>query len=86
MSAEQRARRLKALVNGEAIPHRTSEVESYITVSQGIATMGPEGELQSSELVQMADDALYRAKGSGRNAIIVAGADSKIQEELSLNL
>jgi hypothetical protein len=36
--------------------------------------------------VKMADDALYKAKDAGRNAIIVAGADSQTQEELSLNL
>jgi diguanylate cyclase (GGDEF)-like protein len=72
------AQRLKTLVNGEAIPHKTSEVESHITVSQGLATMRPEGEMQPAELVQMADDALYRAKASGRNAIIVAGASSQV--------
>lgn len=80
------AQRLKALVNGEAIPHKTSEVERYITVSQGLATMMPEDDLQPADLVQMADDALYRAKDSGRNAILVAGAGSQVQEELSLNL
>ena len=80
------AQRLKALVNDEAIPHKSSEVAPYITVSQGVATLTPGGELQPAEMVQMADDALYRAKDSGRNTIIVAGSGSQAQEELSLNL
>jgi diguanylate cyclase (GGDEF)-like protein len=80
------AQRLKALVNNEAIPHKASEVADFITVSQGLVTITPEGDLQPEEVVKMADDALYKAKDSGRNTIIVAGAENQAQEELSLNL
>ena len=80
------AQRLKELVNNEAIAHKASEVADYITVSQGLVTITPEGDLQPEELVKMADDALYKAKDSGRNTIIVAGAEDQAQEELSLNL
>ncbi len=78
------AQRLKALVNEEAIPHKSSEVESFITVSQGLATVTPDGDLKPEDLVKMADEALYNAKDSGRNAIVVAGAGAPPQAELSL--
>jgi diguanylate cyclase (GGDEF)-like protein len=42
-----------------------------ITVSIGLATMGPQRETRS-ELMRAADAALYRAKDSGRNRVCVA--------------
>jgi diguanylate cyclase (GGDEF)-like protein len=81
------AQRLKALIINEAIPHKASRVEDFITVSQGLVTVRPDSELSPEELVKMADDALYKAKDAGRNMIIVAGAKPpEPQEELSLNL
>jgi len=82
------AQRLKALVNTEAIPHKTSLGEAFITVSQGIATVQPEGDadILSEAVIKLADDALYDAKDSGRNAIIVSGEGLYVQEELSLKL
>jgi diguanylate cyclase (GGDEF)-like protein len=65
------ATRLKELVSAEAIPHSSSEVASHITISQGVVTVSPDGDLDGAELIKMADTALYRAKGSGRNAIAV---------------
>ena len=80
------AQRLKALVNTEAIPHKTSLGEPFITVSQGIVTVEPDGDLLPEQVIKLADDALYDAKDSGRNAIIVAGEGLHLQEELSLKL
>jgi diguanylate cyclase (GGDEF)-like protein len=68
------AQRLKALIVTEAIPHEASLItEGYITVSQGLVTVLPEGEMLPEEIIKLADDAMYEAKGSGRNAIAVAG-------------
>lgn len=50
-------------VNGTGLP---------VTVSIGVA--GAAGPTTTEELLQRADDALYRAKGSGRNRVHVAGA------------
>jgi diguanylate cyclase (GGDEF)-like protein len=71
-SAMRTASRLRDLVNEERIPHETSLAEKYITVSQGVITVQPDGELQPVGLVKRVDDALYRAKDSGRNTIAVA--------------
>jgi diguanylate cyclase (GGDEF)-like protein len=66
------AQRLKDLVLQEAIPHKASDEFGVITVSQGVITATPEGECDPQDIIQLADDALYRAKKSGRNAIDVA--------------
>ena len=74
VSAMRTATRLRELVNAEGIPHEGSEVAAHITVSQGLVTVRPEGDLDPTKLVEMADKALYRAKESGRNGIEVTDA------------
>ncbi len=71
-SALRTATRLKELVEVEAIPHEFSSVADHITVSQGVYTAMPEGEMVPSDLIKPADQALYRAKDTGRNTITVA--------------
>ncbi|NQY03301.1 MAG: GGDEF domain-containing protein [Halieaceae bacterium] len=70
-AARRTASRLQSLVLDERIPHPNSEVSDYITISQGVVTVTPDGELQPGELINRADEALYAAKGAGRNTISV---------------
>ncbi|NMB34306.1 MAG: GGDEF domain-containing protein [Clostridium sp.] len=51
---------------------RDGEVASSVTVSFGVSSY-PEFSSSESELLKMADDALYVAKNSGRNCVKVAG-------------
>jgi len=67
------AMRLRELVNEENIVHDSSGVGDHITVSQGLVTVFPEADLEPNMLIEMADQALYKAKNSGRDAIEVAG-------------
>jgi diguanylate cyclase (GGDEF)-like protein len=53
------------------IEHKKSTVAHYVTVSVGVAEMYPGQENHPSELVSAADEALYKAKDSGRNRIYV---------------
>jgi diguanylate cyclase (GGDEF)-like protein len=68
--ASKIAERLRAAVEALAIPHEAAP-HGYVTVSVGVASIVPKRGASSSELVEAADRALYRAKGTGRDRVIV---------------
>ncbi len=55
-----------------ALPHSESPVSPIITISIGIASVIPNRSLSPSQVVAMADEALYRAKQAGRNQSALA--------------
>ena len=55
-----------------AIPHEKSEVSDRITLSIGTASIIPALSQQVDVLIKQADQALFAAKGEGRNRTIVA--------------
>lgn len=65
--AEIIAEELCLAVQQLQIPHHRSEVNPYITISIGVATVIPTQKAILNNLVNMADLALYRAKATGRN-------------------
>lgn len=54
-------------MRGKKIPHKSSTVESVVTISVGVATMIPDNQKSPDELVKKADESLYKAKEEGRN-------------------
>ena len=66
------ARNVCAKVAALQIPHSTSTVTPYITVSVGVAAMLPDRQADSDRLVFAADRALYSAKKGGRNRVCSA--------------
>lgn len=59
-----------------AIPHISSQVSKYVTLSIGIATMIPNLHTNPLYLISRTDQALYQAKEAGRNRYIVASDKS----------
>ena len=51
------------------IPHERSTISKIITVSIGVATVLPDLKSGPEYLLKSADQALYRAKNSGRNRV-----------------
>jgi diguanylate cyclase (GGDEF)-like protein len=73
-AAVRTARRLQTAVNREHIAHSSSKVANHLTVSQGLVTARPSSELEPGQLIELADKALYEAKGAGRNCIKTSDA------------
>jgi diguanylate cyclase (GGDEF)-like protein len=53
------------------IPHPMSEHSKYVTISAGMASIVPNNNNSYTQLLDEADKALYTAKASGRNRIVV---------------
>ncbi|MBN2429526.1 MAG: diguanylate cyclase [Deltaproteobacteria bacterium] len=52
-----------------AIPHHSSPISDFVSVSMGIATCQPTVDFETEELIRLADKMLYQAKAKGRNLI-----------------
>ena len=66
------AERLRAAVEGEAMPHATSLAGPHVTLSMGVASGRPRHEADAEALLKEADVALYLAKRQGRNRVLLA--------------
>jgi diguanylate cyclase (GGDEF)-like protein len=53
----------------EQVPFPTSRGPIAMTISVGVGLCNGQGPMTSAELIQMADDNLYRAKRDGRNCV-----------------
>ena len=69
LGAVEVARRLKAKVRSLAIIHRASKVSHLVTLSVGVSSLVPTSPENQEDLIEQTDQALYRAKGNGRNCI-----------------
>jgi diguanylate cyclase (GGDEF)-like protein len=65
------ARQVQHAVQALALPHEGTPL-GIVTLSIGVATMAPQRDQTSEELVRRADRAMHRAKQAGRNRIEVA--------------
>jgi diguanylate cyclase (GGDEF)-like protein len=61
------ASRLVEHVRELGIPHKSSVADRIVTISLGLAQIAPRQEVDPNDLIVAADQALYRAKTSGRN-------------------
>ena len=75
------ARQLVQIVEQNQIPHHSSEINSFVSVSLGIAVMNSAEKISSQELFQIADIALYQAKNRGRNCYSLATIEDKLNQD-----
>ncbi|CAK0745266.1 two-component system, chemotaxis family, response regulator WspR [Gammaproteobacteria bacterium] len=61
--------RFRAGVESLRIPHPASKVSHWVTISVGFASVIPNAKGTSADLLERADQMLYRAKTEGRNRI-----------------
>lgn len=66
------AERIRAAVESLAMPHEKSGVADHVTVSIGVASAIVSTGGMPTQLVGVADAALYRAKKEGRNRVVMA--------------
>jgi diguanylate cyclase (GGDEF)-like protein len=69
ISARMVAETMRASVLALQMLHEGSQVERFVTISAGVATIYPSAEESPSSLIAAADAALYRAKEQGRNRV-----------------
>lgn len=67
-AALRMAETMRSTVASLQIPHAHNE-GGILTVSAGVTTLYPDRTLQMSQLVETADECLYRAKAAGRNRV-----------------
>ncbi|MBD1927197.1 diguanylate cyclase [Trichocoleus sp. FACHB-90] len=66
------AQTIRAAVQALKIVHATSLVSEYVTLSLGVACTVPDRDTLPETLLKAADEALYQAKASGRDASVYA--------------
>ncbi len=62
------------------LKHEDSPVSAHVTISVGIASVIPNQSLSPSQVVAMADKALYEAKQTGRNQSAIAAPASREEQ------
>jgi diguanylate cyclase (GGDEF)-like protein len=58
------------LVQNLNIENLSSECSEVVTVSIGVASLTPTAEFRKSDLIEAADEQLYKAKNQGRNRVV----------------
>ena len=66
------AENIRRSINDLEIPHEYSEVHKNVTASAGVSTSYPRNGASEKQLIQAADEALYKSKKTGRNRVTAA--------------
>ena len=78
--AEEVARQIQTAIEALNVPHAASPAVKRVTVSIGAACVEPAPNRSHFGFIQLADEALYEAKGRGRNCLVIM---DKEYDELS---
>jgi diguanylate cyclase (GGDEF)-like protein len=77
-SVRDMADQLRKSIHALSITHEDSPTASFVTASIGVAIVGPRIGRSADGAVQVADEALYSAKRSGRNCVSVVDCDQML--------
>jgi diguanylate cyclase (GGDEF)-like protein len=69
--ASSTAERIRKAVEALSLEHRGSRASPVLTISIGVAVIEPDAKRSPDGALQLADEALYRAKSQGRNRLEV---------------
>jgi diguanylate cyclase (GGDEF)-like protein len=69
MGARTIAEEIQKAIAEQRIPHRKSSISRYLTTSIGVATTIPDHESGITDFIDLADQALFKAKKLGRDRI-----------------
>jgi diguanylate cyclase (GGDEF)-like protein len=72
------AQRVRDVVKGLAVPHGAPGCGPVVTVSVGVATVRPAQQDALADTLKRADEALYAAKGGGRDRVCMRLADGEM--------
>ncbi|RKP47833.1 sensor domain-containing diguanylate cyclase [Pararobbsia silviterrae] len=76
------AQKIRTAIDALRIPH-TGSVHEHVTVSIGVSTLVPTAPREIGAVIKSADEALYRAKTTGRNRVVVAETPEVEVEEVA---
>jgi diguanylate cyclase (GGDEF)-like protein/PAS domain S-box-containing protein len=71
LGAQTLAKKIRKGVEELAIPHATSDVAEFVTVSLGVVSVKTTNLLSPKQIIAMADEALYCSKDEGRDRVTV---------------
>jgi len=69
-TAAELAENIREHIFGLKIPHSTSSVSDWVTVSIGVVSCIPEPSIPPEKMIDRADKALYAAKSHGKNQVV----------------
>ena len=70
-TAQYIAEKLRSGIQELQLAHPNSTVGSFVSISVGLSTLIPDQHNTAASLIAIADSALYQAKNTGRNRVVV---------------
>jgi diguanylate cyclase (GGDEF)-like protein len=70
--------RVRRAIEALRLPHPSNPMSDVVTVSGGVAELDPDVPITVNEWLQRADAALYNAKATGRNRVMVFHAEAEV--------